>query len=145
MSLTKSRQGFTLIELLVVIAIISILIALVTIAAGMMMQRSKSTRDLGNHRTFGMATFSHATDHNGKLLHPVTEPFGQPDPHGPAIIERLWVAAYGDDVNGQDRLRNVGGEYVELQNALKEFFHKLSILILWDYFCHISTNSDQDF
>ena len=120
MSLTKSRQGFTLIELLVVIAIISILIALVTIAAGMMMQRSKSTRDLGNHRTFGMATFSHATDHNGKLLHPVTEPFGQPDPHGPAIIERLWVAAYGDDVNGQDRLRNVGGEYVELQNALKE-------------------------
>jgi len=116
----SSRFGFTLIELLVVIAIISILVALVTIAAGMMLQRSKSTKDLGNHRMFGIATFSHATDHYGKLLHPVTGPFGWPDPSTSTMIERYWIAAHGQDANGLDRLVNTGGEWVEMLTALQD-------------------------
>ena len=121
MSIRSTRQGFTLIELLIVIAIISILIALVTVAAGMMMQRAKSTKDLGNHRTIGMATFSHATDHNGKLLHPRTGPEAPPaELSTQSQIDRMWIAAHGQDANGDDRLEVVGGEYIEMMSALQE-------------------------
>ena len=121
MSLKSTRRGFTLIELLIVIAIIAILIAFVTVATGMMMQRAKSTRDLGNHRTIGMATFSHATDHNGKLLHPRTGPEEPPaDLSTQSQIDRMWIAAYGQDVSGDDRLVLLGGEYVEMKSALEE-------------------------
>jgi len=122
-----SRRGFTLIELLIVIAIISILIALVTIAAGMMLQRAKSTKDMGNHRTIGQATFSHATDNNGKLLHPRTGPLVEEDDDDaeestPSQIERMWIAAYGQDVNGDDRLLDLsnGEYYIEMKSALEE-------------------------
>jgi len=50
----KNPRAFTLIELLVVIAIIAILVAIVTVAAGMMLQRAKSTKDMGNHKMTGM-------------------------------------------------------------------------------------------
>ena len=117
----KPSRGFTLIELLIVIAIIAILVALVTVAAGMMLQRSKSTKDLSNHRVLGQATFSHATDHRGRLLHPRTGPEGPPaEDSTQSQIDRMWVAAYGDDANGDPRLVNQGGDYIEMMSALQE-------------------------
>jgi hypothetical protein len=32
----------------------------------------------------------------------------------------MWIAAYGDDVNGDPRLVNQGGEYIEMMSALQE-------------------------
>ncbi len=117
----KPNRGFTLIELLIVIAIIAILAALVTVAGGKMLQRSKSTKDLSNHRVIGQATFSHATDHRGRLLHPRTGPEGPPaEDSTQSQIDRMWIAAYGDDVNGDPRLVNQGGEYIEMMSALQE-------------------------
>ena len=123
-----NRRAFTLLELLVVIAIIAILVALVTVAAGMMLNRAKSTKDLSNHRTIGMATFSHATDNKGKLLHPRTGPVetnGGPDDETASTdsqIKRFWIAAHGDDVNGHERCPDPGwgGPYIELKTALEE-------------------------
>ena len=121
MSIKRAKRGFTLVELLVVIAIIAILIALVTVAAGMMLDRAKSTKDMGNQRTIGQATFSHATDHNGKLLHPRTGPEGPPaEDSSQSQIDRMWIAAYGQDVNGNDRLVNQGSGYIEMKSALEE-------------------------
>jgi len=117
----KPNRGFTLIELLIVIAIIAILVALVTVAAGSLLQRSKSTKDSSNHRVIGQATFSHATDHRGRLLHPRTGPEGPPaEDSTQSQIDRMWIAAYGDDVNGDPRLVNQGGEYIEMMSALQE-------------------------
>jgi len=120
----KPARGFTLIELLIVIAIIAILVALVTVAAGMMLQRSKSTKDLSNHRVIGQATFSHSTDHGGRLLHPRTGPEGPPaEDSTQSQIDRMWIAAYGEDANGDDRLVGLGwnpGDYVEMMTALQE-------------------------
>ena len=121
MSISTFKRGFTLVELLVVIAIIAILIALVTVAAGMMLDRAKSTKDMGNQRTIGQATFSHATDHNGKLLHPRTGPEGPPaEDSTQSQIDRMWVAAFGQDANGDDRLVNNGAGYIEMKSALEE-------------------------
>jgi len=119
----KNPRAFTLIELLVVIAIIAILVAIVTVAAGMMLQRAKSTKDMGNHKMIGMATFSHATDHNGKLLHPRTDPIeagGDESPSTDSQITRFWIAAHGEDANGDDRLVQTGGQYIELKSSLEE-------------------------
>ncbi len=101
-----NKKAFTLIELLIVIAIIAILVALVTVAAGMMLQQAKSTKDLGNHRAIGMATYSHATDNNGKLLHPYTwdDDSGTLDQD---TINRFWIAG------------TLLGE-IELKSALEE-------------------------
>ncbi len=121
MSIIKVKRGFTLVELLVVIAIIAILIALITVAAGMMLDKAKSTKDMGNQRTLGQATFSHATDHNGKLLHPRTGPEEPPSQDSTqSQIDRMWVAAYGQDANGDNRLVNQGSDYIEMKSALEE-------------------------
>lgn len=120
---TLPIRAFTLVELLVVIAIISILVALVTVAGGKMLQRSKSTKDMSNHRTIGMATFSHSTDNNGRLLHPRTGPIldgGSEDPSTESQIKRFWIAAHGQDANGDNRLVQTGGDYVELKSALED-------------------------
>lgn len=101
-------RAFTLIELLIVIAIIAILVALVTVAAGMMLQQAKSTKDLGNHRAIGMATFSHATDHSGKLLHPGTYSNDDSENLDPDTINRFWIAGPGSP------------EEIELKSALEE-------------------------
>ena len=122
----KNPRAFTLIELLVVIAIIAILVAIVTVAAGMMLQRAKSTKDMGNHKMIGMATFSHATDHNGKLLHPRTDPIeagGDESPSTDSQIKRFWIAAHGEDANGECRTfpcKDTGGQIIELKSSLEE-------------------------
>ncbi len=121
MSIRLAKRGFTLVELLIVIAIIAILIALVTVAAGMMLGKAKSTKDSGNQRMLGQSTFSHSTDHMGKLLHPRTGPTGAPGaPSTQDQLDRLWIAAYDQDVNGDDRLVVQGGEYIEMKSALEE-------------------------
>jgi len=121
MSIKTAKRGFTLVELLVVIAIISILVALVTVAAGMMLNRAKSTKDLGNHRLIGMATFSHATDHSGKLLHPRTDPEGLPAKDSTqSLIDRMWVAAHGQDASGNNRLVEMNGKDIEMKSSIED-------------------------
>ena len=120
----KARLGFTLIELLVVIAIIAILAGLVIVVSGSMMKQAKSTKDMGNHRTIGSATWSFATDNKGTLLHPRTEPTDD-NQSTQEEIDRFWVASYGDDSNGNARVETVGnsgGEEtkVELLTALTD-------------------------
>ena len=72
MSITPrpKKYGFTLIELLVVIAIISILMSLIIVGIGLMLTRTKATKDLTNHKTLGAANWTHSVEHNGHLLHP---------------------------------------------------------------------------
>ena len=120
----KVRRGFTLIELLVVIAIIAILAGLVIVASGAMMKQAKSTKDMGNHRTIGSATWSFATDNKGTLLHPRIEPTDD-NQSTQEEIDRFWVASHGDDNNGNARVETVtnsGGEEikVELLTALTD-------------------------
>ncbi len=115
----KPTRGFTLIELLIVIAIIAILVGFTVVVAGGMMNRAKSTKDMSNHRIIGAATWSHSVEHNGKLLHPRTSPLT--DGTGTENQERrMWIAAYGQDIDGDNRVEDVNGQIVELQSALRD-------------------------
>ena len=97
MSIIKqTKYGFTLIELLVVIAIIGILMSLAVTGIGMMLTRTKATKDLTNHKTIAAASWSHSLDHNGRLLHPRTQK--DADDSTDAQIERFWVKSY-DETN----------------------------------------------
>ncbi len=97
MSIIKqTKYGFTLIELLVVIAIIGILMSLAVTGIGMMLTRTKATKDLTNHKTIAAASWSHSLDHNGRLLHPRTQI--NADDSTDAQIERFWVKSY-DETN----------------------------------------------
>jgi prepilin-type N-terminal cleavage/methylation domain-containing protein len=97
MSIIKqTKYGFTLIELLVVIAIIGILMSLAVTGIGMMLTRTKATKDLTNHKTIAAASWSHSLDHNGRLLHPRTQI--DADDSTDAQIERFWVKSY-DETN----------------------------------------------
>lgn len=111
MSITKQKKrGFTLIELLVVIAIIGILMALVIVGIGLMMTKTKATKDLSNHKAIGLANWSHSIDNNGRLLHPRTELHNTS-----SIDDRIWVRAYDDDET--TRLNADGSE---LPSALED-------------------------
>lgn len=111
MSITKqTKRGFTLIELLVVIAIIGILMALVIVGIGLMMTKTKATKDLSNHKAIGLANWSHSIDNNGRLLHPRTELHNTS-----SIDDRIWVRAYDDDET--TRLNADGSE---LPSALED-------------------------
>jgi len=97
MSIIKqTKYGFTLIELLVVIAIIGILMSLAVTGIGMMLTRTKATKDLTNHKTIAAASWSHSLDHNGRLLHPRTQI--DADDSTDSQIERFWVKSY-DETN----------------------------------------------
>ena len=114
MSITKqTKRGFTLIELLVVIAIIGILMALVIVGIGLMMTKTKATKDLTNHKAIGLANWSHSIDNNGRLLHPRTEVNNVGDQFSGA--DRIWVWAYDDDET--TRLNADGSE---LPSALED-------------------------
>ncbi len=118
-----SKRGFTLIELLIVIAILSILVGLTVVVAGSLLQRAKSTKDMANHRVIGTATWSHSVDNKGRLLHPRLYPHIWSDPEDNSTQEqtqRMWIAAYGQDASGYDRIVDIGGQKVELQSALKD-------------------------
>ena len=98
MSITKqTKRGFTLIELLVVIAIIGILMALVIVGIGLMMTKTKATKDLTNHKAIGLANWSHSIDNNGRLLHPRTGVENVSTQFSGA--DRIWVKAYDDNLN----------------------------------------------
>jgi len=114
MSITKQKKrGFTLIELLVVIAIIGILMALVIVGIGLMMTKTKATKDLTNHKAIGLANWSHSIDNNGRLLHPRTEVNNVGNQFSGA--DRIWVWAYDDDET--TRLNADGSE---LPSALED-------------------------
>ena len=115
------RRGFTLIELLIVIGIIAILMGLVVVVAGSMLNKARSTTDMGNHRALGAANWSHSVDNNGKMLHPRTGATGgDDDPTGETQHERMWIMEWGNDSNGYPRMVNTGGEYIEMQTAIKD-------------------------
>jgi prepilin-type N-terminal cleavage/methylation domain-containing protein len=116
----KTRRGFTLIELLVVIAILAILVGLIVVVAAAMLKQAKSTKDMGNHRTIGQATWSFAADNRGTLLHPRTEPTDSGTPSTQDQIDRFWVAAHGNDADGNARIETVSGQQVELLSSLKD-------------------------
>ncbi len=114
-----NRKAFTLVELLVVIAIIAILVGLVVVVAGSMMQRSKSSKDMANHRTISAATWSFSVDNKGRLLHPRIYAHKLGEIEGwstPEQIERMWMASEEDDGN----VVTVDGKKVELQSAIME-------------------------
>ena len=115
------HRGFTLIELLIVIGIIAILMGLVVVVAGSMLMKARSTKDMGNHRALGAANWSHSVDNNGKMLHPRTGATGgADDPTGETQHERMWIMEWGNDSNGYARMVNTGGEYIEMQTAIKD-------------------------
>ncbi|MBC8200974.1 MAG: prepilin-type N-terminal cleavage/methylation domain-containing protein [Planctomycetes bacterium] len=120
----KPKHGFTLIELLIVIAIIAILVGFTVVVAGGMMNRAKSTKDMANHRIIGTATWSHSVDNKGSLLHPrIYAHIWGPEPQDNSTqeqIQRMWIAADGQDANGYDRTVLFEGQQVELQSALKD-------------------------
>ena len=117
----NSQRAFTLIELLIVIAVIAVLVGLVVVAAGSMLKKARSTRDMGNHRALGSANWSHSVDNNGKMLHPRTGGTGGgDDPTGETQHERMWIMEWGNDSDGYARMVNTGGEYIEMQTAIKD-------------------------
>jgi prepilin-type N-terminal cleavage/methylation domain-containing protein len=122
----KPTRGFTLVELLIVIAIISILVGVTVVVTGSVMNRATSTKDMGNHRIIGSATWSHSVDNKGSLLHPRVysngENPGAPDNSTLEQIARFWVNADPDelDSDGNPRVVDVSGYTVELQSALKD-------------------------
>jgi type II secretory pathway pseudopilin PulG len=79
-----------------VIAIIGILMSLAVTGIGMMLTRTKATKDLTNHKTIAAASWSHSLDHNGRLLHPRTQI--DADDSTDSQIERFWVKSY-DETN----------------------------------------------
>lgn len=117
MSIIKqTKYGFTLIELLVVIAIIAILMSLAVTGIGMMLTRTKATKDLTNHKTIAAASWSHSLDHNGRLLHPRTieDDLDSTDEQ----IARFWVKSYDEDDGSAIRLEYPDGP--ELVLALED-------------------------
>jgi prepilin-type N-terminal cleavage/methylation domain-containing protein len=117
MSITKRKHnGFTLIELLVVIAIIGILMSLAVTGIGMMLTRTKATKDLTNHRTIAEANWSHSLDHNGRLLHPRS--MKGDDDSSDEQIARFWVKSYDEDDGSVIRLEYPDGP--ELALALED-------------------------
>ena len=110
MSIIKqTKRGFTLIELLVVIAIIGILMSLTIVGIGLMMTKTKATKDLSNHKAIGLANWSHSIDNNGRLFHPRTEENDVGDQFSGA--DRIWVRA------SETRLNADGSE---LPSALED-------------------------
>jgi prepilin-type N-terminal cleavage/methylation domain-containing protein len=90
----KTKHGFTLIELLVVIAILGVLMSLIIVGIGLMMTKTKATKDLTNHKAIGLANWSHSIDNNGKLMHPRTDLIDVGA--GFSGADRIWVNAQDD-------------------------------------------------
>ena len=123
MSMKPVRRGFSLVELLIVIAIIAILVSLVVLVTGAMLKRAKSTQDMTNHKTISSANWSYSNDHKGMLLHPRTgliEIGGQDELSTPSQIERFWIAAHGQDADGNNRLEQIGSENIEMLSSLRD-------------------------
>ena len=106
----KTKHGFTLIELLVVIAILGVLMSLIIVGIGLMMTKTKATKDLTNHKAIGLANWSHSIDNNGRLLHPRTELHNTS-----SIDDRIWVRAYDDD-----ETTRLSADGAELPSALED-------------------------
>ncbi|MBT4584405.1 MAG: type II secretion system protein [Phycisphaerae bacterium] len=100
MSITKqTKHGFTLIELLVVIAIIGILMSLAVTGIGLMLTRTKATKDLTNHKAISAASWTHSLDNNGRLLSPRTQIHDDTNDAFDSSadqISRFWVKSYDD-------------------------------------------------
>ena len=103
----RCHAAFTLVEILVVIAIIAILVSLVLVAAGRLLQQSKSTASKTNLRTIAQASTIYSTDNNGYLLSPRTTQL-----EGNDKAERYWIWDFGTDSQGQQRQ--------DMESALKD-------------------------
>lgn len=116
MTTRPKKYGFTLVELLVVIAIIGILMSLIVVGIGLMLTRTKATKDLTNHKTLGAANWTHSIEHNGRMLHPRTQIDDQDSTD--SQIERFWVRSYDEPSDGIIRLEYADGP--ELALALED-------------------------
>ena len=65
---TKPSPAFTLIELLVVIAIIAILAALLLPALAKAKRKAKQIGCVSNHKQYGIAIISNASDNDEKIM-----------------------------------------------------------------------------
>jgi prepilin-type N-terminal cleavage/methylation domain-containing protein len=71
----RSGRGFTLTELLVVIAILAIVIALVLAALGKVVDLTRTMRCMGHQRQLAVGWNTYATDNDGRLVSPRSDPF----------------------------------------------------------------------
>jgi prepilin-type N-terminal cleavage/methylation domain-containing protein len=111
----EARRGFTLTELLVVITIILIVVALVIVATGKVVDLTRTMRCMGHQRQLAVGWNTYATDNNGRLVSPRTDPFCtanintgcgnispssyQPYSSNVNIQNQCWVKSWGSNMN----------------------------------------------
>ncbi|MBG79854.1 MAG: hypothetical protein CMJ39_03980 [Phycisphaerae bacterium] len=119
-----TKRAFTLVELMVVIMILSLLAAIIFVAAGTIGDRARSAEDSARLRSIAMANMSFAVDNDNRLMCPRTQPNeGAPDdPENPSTtpeqLRRMWIHAFDDNVV---EYGGAGGNaQKELESALEE-------------------------
>ncbi len=63
----RIKRAFSLLETLVVLVIVAVVLTLVLPGFGRLMDTSRGTKNLSNHRTIASALLAYAWEHNGRL------------------------------------------------------------------------------